>query len=306
MTSDEETVTASDEDVTAASRQAGDAEKSRARSRPFWKELVVLVVLALTLALLVKTFVVQAFFIPSASMENTLLVGDKILVNKLAYDVRTIRPGDVVVFDGAGSWDPPAHRPTSSNPVVALYDATLRRLLASIGGLFDTTPTQTDYVKRVIGVPGDHVACCNARGLVTVNGVALHEQSYLYPGDVPGDAPTGYSGKFSLTVPPGRLWVLGDHRDDSLDSRGHVVDPGDGTIAESQVIGRAFVIVWPPSRWGVLRIPATFQQRGVASGPLAAASAATAPYVPLGAGLAGAVPAVAVARRRRRCRPRRS
>ena len=304
MTGDEETVADPEGDVTGpAASKSGDGRSSRARSRPFWQELVVLVVLALTIALLVKTFVVQAFFIPSASMENTLLVGDKILVSKLTYDFRPIRPGDIVVFDGAGSWDPPAHRPTSSDPVVALYDVSLRPLLASIGGLFGTKPGQTDYIKRVIGVPGDHVACCNAQGRVTINGVALHEHSYLYPGDTPGVAPAGYSGRFSLRVPPGRLWVLGDHRDDSLDSRGHVVDPGDGTIPENEVIGRAFVIVWPPSRWRILPIPGTFQQPGIVTAASAAAGA-SAPYLPLGAGVVVAAP-VAVLRRRRRSRSHR-
>jgi signal peptidase I len=304
MADDEETVTDPDGDVTApAESDAGDRRAGRARNRPFWQEFAVLVVLALTIALLVKTFVVQAFYIPSASMENTLLIGDKILVNKLTYHFRPIQPGDIIVFDGAGSWDPPAHRPTSSDPVVALYDVSLRPLLASIGGLFGTKPGQTDYIKRVIGVPGDHVACCNAQHEVTINGVALHERSYLYPGDSPDSAPAGYSPHFSLTVPPGRLWVLGDHRDDSLDSRGHVVDPGDGTIPENQVIGRAFVIVWPTSRWRILSIPSTFQQHGIVGGA-AAAAGVTAPYLPVAAGLAVAAP-VAVARRRRRLPSRR-
>src|ERR1700722_11250749 len=185
MAGDEEKVADPEGDVTApADGDSGDGKSSRARSRPFWQEFLVLIVAALTIALLVKTFVVQAFFIPSASMENTLLIGDKILVSKLTYDFRPIQPGDIVVFDGAGSWDPPAIRPTSSDPVVALYDVSLRPLLTSIGGLFGTKPGQTDYIKRVIGVPGDHVACCNARDEITVNGVALHE-TYLYPGDTP-------------------------------------------------------------------------------------------------------------------------
>ena len=146
--------------------------------------------MALVIALLVKTFVVQAFFIPSASMENTLRIYDKVLVSKIVYDLRPIQPGDIVVFDGAGSWEsPPSASPASGDPLVRLYDATLRPLLDSVGGLFGTEPGQTDYIKRVIGVPGDHVACCNAQGRVTINGVALHEHSYLYPGNTPATRP---------------------------------------------------------------------------------------------------------------------
>ncbi|MGH3275690.1 MAG: signal peptidase I [Streptosporangiaceae bacterium] len=270
--------------------------KSPGRNHPFWKELVVLVVVALSLALLVKTFVVQAFFIPSASMQNTLLVGDKLLVSKVTYRLRPVHPGDIVVFNGAGSWDPPARRPSSSDPVAEFYDTALRPVVAAIAGLFNMAPSQTDYIKRVIGVPGDHVACCNAQGRITVNGVALHEHSYLYPGDQPGTAPGGYSGRFSLTVPPGRLWVLGDHRDDSADSRIHASDPGDGTIPETAVIGRAFVIVWPPSRLRVLPIPATFEQPGIV---LPSAAGVALPFLPLAAGLAGATLAGVLWRRRR-------
>jgi signal peptidase I len=285
------------------SRRTG---RARRRNRPFWQEFPILVVVALTIALLVKTFVVQAFFIPSGSMQNTLELYNKVLVNKLVYHFRPIRPGDIIVFDGAGSWTAPAPRPTSSDPVVALYDVTLRPLLSSIGGLFGSAPGQTDFIKRVIGVPGDHVACCNAQGLVTINGVALHEQSYLFPGNQPGDAPLGESGHFSLTVPPGRLWVLGDHRAISDDSRGHEDDPGNGTIPENEVIGRAFAIVWPPSRWTVLSIPATFQQKGILGGAFAAAGPAgpAVPYLPVSAGVAGAIPVAALWRRRRARPPR--
>ena len=192
----------------------------RKRQRSFWRELPVLVVLALTIALLIKTFVVQAFYIPSSSMEDTLLIGDKVLVNKVVYHTRPIARGDVIVFDGAGSWDPvPKPQPASSDPVVRAYQATLVPLFHSISGLFGTVPGQTDYIKRVIGVPGDHVACCNARGLVTVNGVALHESSYLFPGAQPSQI------HFSMTVPPGRLWVMGDNRLVSDDSRLHRSDP---------------------------------------------------------------------------------
>jgi signal peptidase I len=293
--------------------------KARRRRRSFWRELPVLIIVALAIALLIKTYVVQAFWIPSGSMENTLEIGDKILVNKLVYHFRSIQPGDVVVFDGTGSWEnaPPAAKP-SSDPLVRAYDATLKPLFGSVAGLFGTEPGQTDFIKRVIGVPGDHVVCCNAQGLVTVNGVPLHEQSYLYPGSVPSDAPAGYSGRFNITVPPGRLWVMGDNRPVSDDSRLRQADPGHGTIPESQVIGRAFMIVWPASRWRILPIPSTFSQPGIdkptatsaslasaglASGRVQAAPAA--PYLPLAGGVVGAVPLTLLQRRLRVSRWRR-
>jgi signal peptidase I len=270
----------------------------------------VLIVVALAIALVIKTFVVQAFYIPTGSMQDTLDIGDKVLVNKLVYHFRSIQPGDIIVFNGDGSWDPePTSGPPSSDPVVRLYDATLNPLFHSIAGLFGTAPGQEDFIKRVIGVPGDHVACCNASGDVTVNGVALHEQSYLYPGNPPS------LQRFSITVPPGRLWVMGDHRNISWDSRGHMQDPGDGTIPENMVIGRAFMIVWPPSRWRILPIPSTFGQPGInsparpaAAAPAAAARVAAAgtavapvaPYLPLEAGFVVALPLTWLQRRLRR------
>jgi signal peptidase I len=278
------------------------------KGRSFWRELPVLIVVALVIALLIKTFVVQAFWIPTGSMQNTLDIGDKVLVNKLVYHFRSIQPGDIIVFNGDGSWvAEPTPGPSSPDPVVRLYDATLNPLFHSIAGLFGTDPGQEDFIKRVIGVPGDHVACCNASGDVTVNGVALHEQSYLYPGNPPS------LQRFSITVPPGRLWVMGDHRSISWDSRGHMQDPGGGTIPENMVIGRAFMIVWPPSRWRILSIPSTFDQAGIspasksaalASGPASAAAgtavAPASPYLPLEAGFVVAVPLTWMQRRLRR------
>jgi signal peptidase I len=289
---------------------------SRSRKgRSFWREMPVLIVVALAIALVIKTFVVQAFYIPTGSMQNTLAIGDKVLVNKLVYHFRSIQPGDIIVFNGDGSWEPePTPGPASSDPVVRLYDATLNPLFHSISGLFGTAPGQEDFIKRVIGVPGDHVACCNASGDVTVNGVALHEKSYLYPGNPPSMT------RFSITVPPGRLWVMGDHRSISWDSRGHMQDPGGGTIPENMVIGRAFMIVWPPSQWRILPIPSTFSQPGInaPSRSAAAAQAAradaaaarvvaagtavapSAPYLPLEAGFVVALPLTWVQRRVRR------
>jgi signal peptidase I len=308
--------TAASPDETAAGGAGRTAPRSRRKRRSLWRELPLLILIALVIALVLKTFVIQAFKIPTGSMENTLEIGDKVLVNKLVYHFRSIQPGDIVVFDGAGSWDPrpPASRP-SSDPLVRAYDATLRPLISAIGGLFGTEPGQTDYIKRVIGVPGDRVVCCNAQGLITVNGVALHEQSYLYPGDTPSDAPAGYTGRFRITVPPGRLWVLGDNRAVSADSRLHQEDPGDGTIPENEVIGRAFMIVWPPSRWRILPIPSTFLQPGIASRASAAAlrpgavlAEPAGPFLPLAAGLAGALPLTWLQRvaRRRTTRARRA
>ena len=238
--------------------------RRRGKRRPsmsWWVELPILLVFALVLALLIKSFVVQAFFIPSSSMENTLEIGDKVLVNKLVYDFRSIHRGDVIVFNGDGSWDPVPAQPA---PLVS-------RLWDSISGLFGTAPGVHDYIKRVIGVPGDHVACCNRLGQVTVNGVPLSEKSYLYPGDAPSEQ------RFSIIVPAGRLWVMGDHRSVSWDSRGHMSDPGDGSIPENHVVGRAFVIVAPISRWRLLPIPATFQQPKLTASGTAALAAGPAP-----------------------------
>jgi len=258
--------------------------KKRSKSRSWWIELPILLVFALVLALIIKTFVVQAFFIPSSSMENTLEIGDKVLVNKMVYDFRAIHRGDIVVFNGEGSWD----------PMTSQTAPPLTRLWNSIIGLFGTAPGVHDYIKRVIGIPGDHVACCNAQGQITVNGVPLREKSYLYPGNAPSTI------RFSVTVPPGRLWVMGDHRNVSYDSRGHQALPGNGTVPENKVVGRAFVIVAPVSRWRVLSIPATFQQPRLAqaagsAGPAGPAalpvlSAPVASAVPLGSGLVVAIP----------------
>ena len=299
------------------------APRAGRRRRSLARELPVLILVALVIAMVIKTFVVQAFVIPTGSMQNTLAINDKILVNKLAYDFRAIEPGDIVVFNGDGSWNAAPPSGSNSNLLARMFDDTIRRAFDSIGGLFGAPVGQTDYVKRVIGVPGDRVFCCTAQGLLTVNGVLLHEQSYLYPGDQPGSAPEGILGHFSVTVPPGYLWVLGDHRGISDDSRGHRDDPGNGMIPENKVIGRAFVIVWPPSRWRILPIPATFDQPGIdrtggvrgtgasrlqrpaiatsmAAGQLIARVRPAAPYLPMAAGIAGAVPLTWLQRRARR------
>ncbi|MGH3298077.1 MAG: signal peptidase I, partial [Trebonia sp.] len=253
-------------DAQASAEQASadgpvKAEKAKRRKRSFWRDLVVIVVAALVLTILLKAFVVQVFSIPSGSMENTLLPGDRILVSKVVYDFRPIARGDIVVFSGAGSWDPPEQPP--GNWFVRIWDGAT--------GLVGIAGPDTDYVKLVIGVPGDHVVCCNAAGQVTVNGVPLSESSFIYPGDVPSQP------RFNITVPAGRLWVMGDNRGDSDDSRYRSNDPGGGTIPENAVVGRAFLIIWPVSRISDLPIPNTFEQAGLSGSALRRAVSAAPP-----------------------------
>lgn len=289
---------------------AGNGGKSGSdgkRRRGFWRELPVLVVIALALALVIKSFAIQAFYIPSGSMQNTLRVGDRVLINKIVYHLRPIHRGDIIVFDGTGSWN--TGGPSSSPGIFG-------KAVSELEGLVGVSHDSSIYIKRVIGLPGDHVACCNTKGQVTVNGVPLNESSYLYPGNAPS------ARTFSITVPAGRLWVMGDHRLVSYDSRGHIGDPGGGTIPESGVLGRAFVIIWPPSQWGPLNIPATFEQprlnatNAAAGGSAAALEAAmdngtpihrAGSPLPLALGFAGAVPLTWLQRKaRRRRRNRRS
>src|SRR5487761_8675 len=267
----------------ASADSAAKPDKAKRRKRSFWRDLAVIVAAALLLTILLKSFVVQVFSIPSGSMENTLLPGDRILVSKIVYKFRPIARGDIVVFSGAGSWDPPNQPP--SNWFARTWDDATN--LVGIAG------PNTDYVKRVIGIPGDHVVCCNAQGQVTVNGVPLSESSYVYPGDAPSEM------RFNITVPPGRLWVMGDNRGDSDDSRYRTNDPGEGTIPESAVVGRAFLIIWPFSRASDLPIPNTFKQQGLAA---AAAAVASAPPVTVAGGTAFAGAGVLMWRRRRRAR----
>jgi signal peptidase I len=275
----------------AAGRRTAAGRKGKRGAR-FLRELVILVAIALVIAVAIKTYAIQAFFIPSGSMENTLEINDRVLVNKIVYDLRGIHRGDIVVFNGDGSWDP-GSVPTSSNFAEEFF--------SGFASMFGFGRPGDILIKRVIGLPGDDVACCDAQGRVTVNGVPLNEQSYLYPGDVPSDI------RFNIVVPPGRLWVMGDHRLISDDSRDHEGDPGGGTVPESAVLGRAFVIIWPPSRWRILPIPATFEQSklsALAAGSPASAAAASAstagllsarlepssPALPLSLGFAAAIP----------------
>ncbi|WP_433243421.1 signal peptidase I [Actinomadura nitritigenes] len=261
----------------------GAAEPAKGKKKgSFWKELPVLIVVAVVLALVVKTFLVQAFYIPSGSMQNTLEIGDRVLVNKIVYHTRDVKRGDIVVFNGMDSWDPEVTYTTPKNPVA--------RFFRWVGGAFGVAPGEKDYIKRVIGVPGDHVKCCDAQGRVSVNGVALDERSYLYTDPVTHEQNKPSEQPFDVTVKPGTLWVMGDHRELSADSRAHRSDPGGGAIPRGRVIGRAFVVVWPVNRMKMLPIPGTFDR----------AVGALAPATPVALGLAAATPVVLLRRRSRK------
>ena len=220
--------------------------RPRPRKKSFLRELPGIVLTALVISVLIKTFLVQAFYIPSGSMESTLLVNDRVLVNKLADKSDEINRGDVVVFQDPGGWlNGPGALGGSGGLRGAVRDALVFVGLAPAVG-------EEDLIKRVIGVGGDTVACCN-RGRLTVNGVPLDEP-YVFSGDDPS------LETFSAKVPTGKLWVMGDHRSVSEDSRAHRTLPGKGYVPVSDVIGRAFTIVWPLDRGQLLSRPKTFEQ----------------------------------------------
>jgi len=214
------------------------------------------------LLLMVRGLLVQAFYIPSGSMEPTLAPSDRILVNKIGV-ASSMKRGDLVVFDGTRTFAPHSAVGDSAvgdsavgdsavgdSVVGAEQPSALGTVMAAVASMLSIQTDQSDYVKRVVGLPGDHVVCCDASGLITVNDVAVHEQ-YLYPGDPPSDL------TFDVTVPSERVWLMGDHRSDSSDSRAHLGDPGGGMVRLNDVIGRAAVVYWPPSRASILHAPAS-------------------------------------------------
>ncbi len=228
---------------------AGQTKRPRI---PGWLEFPLLIIGAFLVAFLVKSFLVQAFYIPSGSMEDTLQVGDRVLVNKVVYHLRPVERGDIIVFDGTGSF--------VFGDVVQPEPSLVQLITRGLGEIVGLAPPRdTDFIKRVIGVGGDRVVCCDADGRITVNGVPLDEEPYLYRNNPPSKQP------FDVLVPEGHLWVMGDHRSASADSRAHMGDPGGGFVPVDKVIGRAFVVVWPFSNAQVLEIPATFEQPALVS-----------------------------------------
>ncbi|MEO6886290.1 MAG: signal peptidase I, partial [Jatrophihabitantaceae bacterium] len=297
-----------DADADAKADDSRSAKKRRGRRRarrkaPWW-ELPGLVLFAILIAVLVKTFVIQPFYIPSQSMEHTLYgcpgcSGDRILVNKMIYDLRDPHPGDIVVFNAPPGWnDEPTSQPPS-NPIV--------RAVRGFGQLIGFVPPDgLVLVKRVIASGGQTV-----KGVAGPDGhdiVMVSDNGNAGPWSTLDEPFTFYDGTDShaafgpVTVPKGRLWVMGDHRNDSADSRFHCnttngmcgadADPVTSTVPISDVIGKAFVIAWPPSRWRTLGTPSTFEHAAMAAGGGLPAVASTL-FV---------VPAFFVRRRRRRSR----
>jgi signal peptidase I len=227
--------------VTRGAVQEEKRAKSR-RSLPVWAETILLLVLALIVSAIVKTFFVQMFFVPSGSMRPLFIEDDRILVEKVSYwGNNPVQRGDVVVFDDPGGRWLGAEGAQKLTPV--------QKALSEVG----LYPTGGHLVKRVIGVGGDHVKCCDSKGRVTVNGVPLDEKSYIAKGASPSDRP------FDVRVPKGRLWVMGDNRGNSEDSRFHQDLPGGGTVPEKDVVGKVWAIVWPLDRMKRLHEPGTFE-----------------------------------------------
>lgn len=214
--------------------------------RSQWWDVPVTLAIAVGIVLLVTTFLVKPFSIPSGSMENTLQIGDRVLVDKVTYRFRDVQRGDVIVFDGTSTFTPPRDLP-DRNPLTGAVSWVGQSL-----GFME--PDSTDFIKRVIGVGGDRVTCCDADGFVLVNGVPIDEADYLYPGDAPS------MQSFDVIVPDGTLWVMGDHRSNSADSRAHLGDPGGGFVPVDKVVGRGLSVVWPIGNWSGLDIPTIFTE----------------------------------------------
>jgi signal peptidase I len=204
-------------------------EQTAKRRGSFWRELPILLGVAILVAVLVRAFVLQTFYIPSPSMEHTLNVLDRVLVNKLVYDFRDPKRGEIIVFKAPDDWQSGAEG--------------------------------EDFIKRIIGTPGDHVMCCDAQERLVVNGVSLDEP-YIYR-DADGNQDPAADRKFEITVPKDRLWVMGDHRSASGDSLEHYEETNnieEATITEKSVVGRAFTVFWPVSRAKWLTVPDGFDK----------------------------------------------
>jgi signal peptidase I len=268
-----------DDDEQARVRPVAKGRRRRLKPVKLWKELPILFGVALLLALIIKTFFVQAYFIPSQSMQHTIEPGDRVLVNKLTpWFGWTPQRGQIVVFKDPGGWLDPSDI-KKDNAVVS----GIKKAFAFVGLL--PAGNEQDLIKRVVGVPGDVVECKGMGHPVTVNGVPLDEHTYLYrsaDGQIDDASQTAFG---PLTVPAHSVFVLGDHRSDSGDSRVHLQEKSQGMVPYSNMQGHAFVRIWPVTRIGGLGTPSTFSLKSPAQ---ALQSAATVP--PLLWGFTFAVP----------------
>ncbi|HET7735430.1 MAG TPA: signal peptidase I [Nocardioidaceae bacterium] len=228
-----------DEPASRSSRSEVSAKKKQ--HLPLGVEMVLLLVLALGLAIVIKAFFIQAFYIPSGSMNDTLVFNDRILVEKPSYWRSGPSRGDIVVFEDPGDWLGPEEGQPAATGVAKLLE------------VFGLYPTGGHLVKRVIGVGGDHIVCCDADGRLTVNGVPLEEEGYLFPDAKPSQS------SFDVQVPDGYLWVMGDNRASSADSRAHIGDPGGGFVPVGGVVGKVFSVVWPLDHAKILKRPDAFE-----------------------------------------------
>jgi signal peptidase I len=201
------------------------------------REFPILVIVALAVSLLIKTFLVQFFYIPSGSMENTLQIQDRVAVNKIPFISKSIHRGDVVVFRDPANWLPEPYT-ADENKVIAK----IKEGLVTVGVL--PNPAKQYLVKRVIGVAGDHVICCS-NGKLTINGKETNEP-YIFAGNKPSEM------DFNVTVPEGKIWVMGDHRGSSADSRYHQDDVNHGFVPVEKVTGRVYAIIWPVKHIGLV------------------------------------------------------
>jgi signal peptidase I len=229
----------------SAGPEAKNDKTKNDKQLPIWQEMFLLLGIALVLAVVIKAFFMQAFYIPSGSMNDTLVLNDRILVQKVSYwGGDDPERGDIVVFADPGGWLDSTEVRTATNPVTKALE------------LFGLYPTGGHLVKRVIGVGGDEVKCCDDQGRIMVNGVPLNEKSYLAQGERPSMI------DFDVQVKPGYMWVQGDNRSNSADSRVHLGDPGGGQIPVDDVVGKVFMVVWPWDNTKMIERPATFDSVG--------------------------------------------